>query len=93
MSKDTAGATNALTKVTTRENGNGLCRTALRLTEGEAASVDVLFPNGDLMCRLNIVSDENNDWGNVITTIRKMEKEGIEWKQINATLLGKRAFK
>jgi len=64
VNKNTGGATNALTKVTTREDG-GYCRTALQLTKNVASSVDILFPSGELMCRLNITSNEDNDWGNV----------------------------
>lgn len=58
------GAINELTKVTTREDG-GFCRTALQLKKDEVASVDVLSSNGELMCRLNITSNEDRDWGNV----------------------------
>lgn len=64
MSENTVGATNALTRVTTRENGDGFCRTALQLTE-DVTSVDVLFPDGRLLCRLNIVCDEDSNWGSV----------------------------
>lgn len=64
MKNNPGGAINALTEVTTREDG-GFCRTALQLKEGEASSVDVLFPNGDLMCRLTITACEKHDWGNV----------------------------
>lgn len=58
------GARNTLTKVTTREDG-GFCRTALQLTEGEVSSVDILFPSGEFLCRLNIIAGEKNNWGNV----------------------------
>lgn len=68
MGKDTGGAINALTDVTTRED-SGFCRTALHLTENEAASVDVLTPSGKLLCRLTIISNERNDWGNVDVVI------------------------
>lgn len=64
MNKNSDGAINTLTEVTTREDG-GFCRTALQLKEGEIASVDVLSPSGKLMCRLNITSIEDRDWGNV----------------------------
>jgi len=64
MKNNPGGAINALTEVTTREDGR-FCRTALQLTKSEVNSIDVLFPNGDLMCRLNVTSNEDNDWGNI----------------------------
>lgn len=38
------------------------------------------------------VPEDNSDWGDIIIKIKQMERNGIEWKQINSTLLGKKVF-
>lgn len=64
MKNNPGGAINALTEVTSREDG-GFCRTALQLKEGEVSSIDVLSPGGNLICRLVITACEKHNWGNV----------------------------
>lgn len=60
------GATNALTKVTSREDDNGCCRTAIQTESGKVNSIDVLTPQGELFYRLNItVLREESNWGNI----------------------------
>jgi len=59
------GAKNALTKVTTREDPNGFCRTTIQTEKDKVHSLDVLTPEGELFCRLNITIPANGEWGNV----------------------------
>jgi len=73
--------TDAQTETTTviRE---GFRRTALQLQEIGTSSVDVLAPNGDLVCTLNIASNDiDANWANVDVCYRNRTGRALAWNK------------
>lgn len=53
------------TKVTERAGLDGWCRTALIVDTDSARSIDLVTPDGTLICRLNIHAQPQDEWANV----------------------------